>query len=139
MPSETASWNTHQEEHFFEIILQPAIIQAVTWTSARQYKCELNCDLFNTTGRLRKSGLTRIIKQHILWFQVSVDDPVLVEVLQAADDLGCVETRSLLVEAGILLIHVVHVEPARRTRRNRDCSLDQAHSSALHNGWSFLT
>lgn len=56
---------------------------------------------------------TCIIQQHVLWFQVSVDDPVLVKVLQPTDDLSCIETRSLLVKTRILFIHVIHMKPIR--------------------------
>ncbi|TNN88618.1 hypothetical protein EYF80_000950 [Liparis tanakae] len=42
---------------------------------------------------------------------VSVDDPVLVEVLQPTDDLSRVETCSLLIKARILLIHVANTSP----------------------------
>lgn len=56
---------------------------------------------------------TCIIQQNVLRFQVSVDDSVLVEVLQPADDLRRVEARSLVIKAWILFIHIVHVKPVR--------------------------
>lgn len=55
---------------------------------------------------------TCVIQQDVLWFQVSVDDSVLVEVLQATDDLGRVEACSLFIKTWIFFIHVVHVKPA---------------------------
>lgn len=57
------------------------------------------------------TSLTCIIQQHVLWFQVSVDDPVLVQMLEPTDDLTCVETSSILIKTGILLVHVIHVKP----------------------------
>lgn len=55
--------------------------------------------------------LTLIIQQHVLWFEVSVDDPLLVEVLHALDDLSSVVTGSRLIEPGVVLVHVVNVIP----------------------------
>lgn len=51
-------------------------------------------------------SLTCIIQQYVLWFQVSVDDSVLVKVLQPTDDLSCVETFSLLIKTRIFFIHM---------------------------------
>lgn len=57
--------------------------------------------------------LTLIIQQHVLRFEVSVDDPLLVEVLHALDDLSSVVTGSRLVKAGVVLVHVVDVIPGQ--------------------------
>ena len=53
-----------------------------------------------------------IIQQHVLWFQVSVDDPLLVEVLQALDDLSSVVAGPRLVKPRVVLIHVINVIPS---------------------------
>lgn len=53
--------------------------------------------------------LTFIIEQNILRFEVSVDDPLLVEVLQALNDLGHVVARSWLIESWVVLVHVINV------------------------------
>lgn len=63
--------------------------------------------------KLQRESLTCIIQQYVLWFQVSVDDPVLVEVLQPTDDLSCVETCSLLIKTGIFFIHIIHMKPVK--------------------------
>lgn len=55
--------------------------------------------------------LTLIIQQHVLWFEISVDDPLLVQVLHALDDLSSVVAGSRLIEAGVVLVHVVNVIP----------------------------
>lgn len=57
--------------------------------------------------------LTLIIQQHILRFEVSVNDPLLVEVLHALDDLSSVVAGSRLVKPGVVLVHVVDVIPGR--------------------------
>lgn len=59
--------------------------------------------------KLHRESPTCIIQQYVLWFQVSVDDPVLVKVLQPTDDLSNVETRSLLIKTRIFFIHVIHM------------------------------
>lgn len=56
--------------------------------------------------------LTFIIQQDVLWFQVPVDDPLLVQMLHALDDLSGVITGSGLGEAGVILVHVIDVIPA---------------------------
>lgn len=66
-----------------------------------------------TNLKLQSELLTCIIQQYIFWFQVSVDDPVLVEVLQPTDDLSCVETCSLLLKTRIFFIHIVHMKPVK--------------------------
>ena len=43
-----------------------------------------------------------LIKQDILWLQVSVDDAVRVQVLQSQDDLSCIEARSILRKANLI-------------------------------------
>lgn len=58
--------------------------------------------------------LTVVVQEHVLRLEVSVDDGPLVQVLQATDDLGRVEDGARLLEAGILLIHVVDVVPGGR-------------------------
>lgn len=63
---------------------------------------------------IQRELLTCIIQQYVFWFQVSVDDPVLVEVLQPTDDLSCVETCSLLLKTGIFFIHIVHMKPVKK-------------------------
>lgn len=55
--------------------------------------------------------LTLIIQQHVLWFEVSVDDPLLVEMLHALDDLSSVVAGSWLIEPGVVLVHIVNVIP----------------------------
>lgn len=55
---------------------------------------------------------TFIIQQDVLWFQVSVDDSLLVEMLHALDDLSGVITGSGLGEPGVILVHVIDVIPA---------------------------
>ena len=55
--------------------------------------------------------LTFIVKQHIFWFEVSVDDPLLMEVLQALDDLRCIVTGPRLVKARVVFIHIIDVIP----------------------------
>lgn len=62
----------------------------------------------------RGGCLTFIIQQHVLRLEVSVDDASLVQVLQAAEDLGRVEDGAWLLEARVLLIHVVDVVPGGR-------------------------
>lgn len=57
--------------------------------------------------------LTLIIQQHILRFEVSVDYPLLVEVLHALDDLSCIVAGSWLVKTRVVLVHVVDVIPGR--------------------------
>lgn len=57
--------------------------------------------------------LTLIIQQHVLRLEVSVDDPLLVEVLHALDDLSSVVAGPRLVKAGVVLVHVVDVIPGR--------------------------
>lgn len=54
---------------------------------------------------------TLIIQQHILWFEVSVYDSLLVEVLQALDDLSCIVAGPRLLKPWIVLIHVVDMIP----------------------------
>lgn len=54
---------------------------------------------------------TVVIQEHVLGLEVTVDDVPLVQVLQATDDLGCVEDSAGLRETRLLLIHVVDVEP----------------------------
>lgn len=56
--------------------------------------------------------ITIIVKQHIFRFEISVDDSVLVEMLQALDDLSDVETGPGLIEARVVLIHQVDVVPS---------------------------
>lgn len=57
------------------------------------------------------SFFTLIIQQYILWFEIPVDDPLLVEVLHALDDLSGVVAGPRLAETGVVLIHVVDVIP----------------------------
>lgn len=57
--------------------------------------------------------LTCVVQQYVLWFQVSIDDPVLVKMLHPTDDLSRVETCSFLIETRILFIHVIHMKPVR--------------------------
>lgn len=64
----------------------------------------------------KKKHFTCVVQQDVLWLQVSVDDPVLMEMFQPTDDLSCIETRSLLIKARILFIHIVHMIPVRRGR-----------------------
>lgn len=52
-----------------------------------------------------------IIQQHVLWFEVSVDDPLLVEVLHALDDLSGVVAGSWLVKPRVVLIYIINVIP----------------------------
>lgn len=54
---------------------------------------------------------TIVIQQHVFWFEISVDDSLLVEVLQALDDLSDVETSSGLLKPWVVLIHQVDVIP----------------------------
>lgn len=54
---------------------------------------------------------TLIIQQHILWFEVSVDDPLLVEVLHALDDLSSVVAGPRFIQPWVVLIHVINVIP----------------------------
>lgn len=55
--------------------------------------------------------VTLIIQQHVLWFEVSVDDPLLVEVLHALDDLSGVVAGSWLVKPRVVLIYIINVIP----------------------------
>lgn len=57
--------------------------------------------------------LTLSIQEHILWFEVSVDYPLLVEVLHALDDLSSIVAGSWLIKTGVVLVHVVDVIPGR--------------------------
>lgn len=57
-------------------------------------------------------SVTFIIQEHILWFEVSVDDSVLVEVLQALDDLSSIVTGSCLIKSWVVLIHIINVIPS---------------------------
>lgn len=61
--------------------------------------------------------LTLIIQQHILWFKVSVDDPLLVEVLQALDDLSSIVTGPRLFKPRVVLIHIINVIPSGKRGR----------------------
>lgn len=65
---------------------------------------------------------TFIIQQHVLRFEVSVDDPLLVEMLQALNDLGHVVARAWLIESWVVLVHVINVisgmEKSERERPN---------------------
>lgn len=61
---------------------------------------------------MSNKGVTIIIQQHIFWFEISVDDSLLVEVLQALDDLSDVETGSGLLKPWVVLIHQVNVIPS---------------------------
>lgn len=61
---------------------------------------------------------TLIVEQHVLRFEVSVDNPLLVQVLQALDNLSSVVTGPRLVEAWVVLIHVVDVIPKGRENPN---------------------
>lgn len=54
---------------------------------------------------------TVIIQQHVFWFEISVDDSFLVEVLQALDDLTDVETGPGFAETRVVLVHQVDVIP----------------------------
>lgn len=65
-------------------------------------------------NRARGGHLTFIIQEHVLGLEVPVDDGSLVQVLQAADDLGRVEDGAWLPEARVLLIHIVNVVPGGR-------------------------
>lgn len=56
--------------------------------------------------------MTLIIQQHILGLEVSVDDPLVVEVLQALDDLSGIVTGSWLLKPRLVLIHVINVIPS---------------------------
>lgn len=56
--------------------------------------------------------ITIIIQEHVLWFEISVDDSLLVEVLQALDDLSDIKTGSGLVKPRVVLIHQVDVVPS---------------------------
>ena len=72
-------------------------------------------------GKARRGGrdgghLTIVIQEHVLRLEVAVDDAVLMQVLQAADDLGRVEDGAWLLEAGVLLVHIVDVVPVGRPR-----------------------
>lgn len=58
--------------------------------------------------------LTLIVQQHILRLQVSVDYPLLVEVLHALDDLCSIVTGPWLIKAWVVLIHVVDVIPGSK-------------------------
>ena len=62
---------------------------------------------------LKRSHLyvSLLVYEQVLRFEVSVDDSLLVEVLQALDDLGKVETSSGLAEPWVVLIHQVDVVP----------------------------
>lgn len=55
--------------------------------------------------------LTLIIQQHILWFEISVDDPLLVKMLQALDDLSSIVAGPWFIKSWIVLIHIVDVVP----------------------------
>ena len=46
--------------------------------------------------------VTLRVEKHVLWLEISVDDTVLVQVLQGQGDLGGVETCSILREADLL-------------------------------------
>lgn len=54
--------------------------------------------------------LTSIIQEHILWLEVSVYNPVLVQMLKSTDDLSRVKTSSGFIKAWIFLIHIIHVK-----------------------------
>lgn len=55
--------------------------------------------------------VTLVIQQNIFRFEVSVDDPLLVEVLHALDDLSSVVTGPRLIKARVVLIHIIDVIP----------------------------
>ena len=61
--------------------------------------------------------LTFIVKKNILWLQVPVDDSLLMEVLQALNDLSSIIARPELVKAWIILIYVIDVVPEWRVNR----------------------
>lgn len=58
--------------------------------------------------------LTLIVQQHILWLQVSINDPLLVEVLHALDNLRRIVTGPWLIKAWVVLIHIVDVIPGSK-------------------------
>lgn len=68
--------------------------------------------VYNTLITDRWLTFTIIIQQHIFWFEISVDDSFLMEVLQTLDDLSDVETGPGLLKPGIVLIHQVDVIPS---------------------------
>lgn len=47
---------------------------------------------------LHQLGVSFLIQQHVLWFQVSVDDALAVEESQSLQNTGCVETECVLIE-----------------------------------------
>ncbi|TNN37993.1 hypothetical protein EYF80_051848 [Liparis tanakae] len=79
---------------------------------------------------------SHLVSRRILWSEFCLplapqrdpDDPLLVEVLQALDDLGDVETGSGLVEARVVLIHQADTSPnpplpSTRKSRNQSASM----------------
>lgn len=67
--------------------------------------------IVNTRASFVYKCLTFVVKQDIFWFEVSVNDPLLMEVLQALDDLRCIVTGPRLVKARVVLIHIIDVVP----------------------------
>lgn len=76
--------------------------------------------------------MTLIIQQHVLWFEVSVDDPLLMEVLHTLDDLSSVVAGSRFIKAWIVFIHVINVIPWRKKVYGLDISLSDSMISGYH-------
>lgn len=64
---------------------------------------------FHRQSKVRYANMTVIIQEYVLRLAVPVDDALLVKVLQATDELSCVEPGTVHVEAS-LRAHVVDVE-----------------------------
>lgn len=60
--------------------------------------------------------LTCIIQEDVFWLEVSVYNPVLVQMLKPTDDLSRVITSSSFIKAWILLIHIIHMESKAGSR-----------------------
>lgn len=72
-----------------------------------------SCQLLSIT-EVSTDESTFIIQQHILRFEVPVDDSLLVEVLQTLNYLGHVVAGPWLLKAWVVFIHIVNVIPGCR-------------------------
>lgn len=76
----------------------------------------LKCHQFLTDKK--RLSFTFIVKKNILWLQVSVDDFLLMKVLQSLNDLSCIITCPRLIKAWIILVYIINVVPENKGGKN---------------------
>ena len=87
-------------------------LSAATKSSKNNFNCASEPETTDNIFLFGCRCVTLIIQQHILRLEVSVEDPPLVEVLQALDDLSSIVTGSRLLKPRLVLIHVINVIPS---------------------------